>query len=400
MDALILSCSTGGGHNAAGAAIREELEARGHQVTMMDPYELVSHKLAQEIANVYVKMVQRSPHLFGLVYYLGSLVRHVPGKSPVYYANIAVAKKLKEYLEEHPADAVIMPHLYPAELVTYLKRQGETLPLTVFVATDYVCIPFTEETDCDYYVVPGERQMKDFIRWKIPKEKLLPYGIPVARAFDETVTKREARRALGLSADEDRKYILLTGGSIGAGDIHRNIRILLNRLKKTHIDGKLIVVCGNNERLYKQLEKEYVASDSWKQKLRRQAKKYASLPTAWDDEGRVILLGRTKKMALYMRACDIFISKPGGLSSTEAAVAQVPYIHIRPIPGCETYNMRYFTKNGMSVGVKNPRWQLSSAVGKLWKPENVEKMQKKQREGVPLQARRNICDWLEREIEK
>lgn len=400
MDALILSCSTGGGHNAAGAAIREELEARGHQVTMMDPYELVSHKLAQEIANVYVKMVQRSPHLFGLVYYLGSLVRHVPGKSPVYYANIAVAKKLKEYLEEHPADAVIMPHLYPAELVTYLKRQGETLPLTVFVATDYVCIPFTEETDCDYYVVPGERQMKDFIRWKIPKEKLLPYGIPVARAFDETVTKREARRALGLSADEDKKYILLTGGSIGAGDIHRNIRILLNRLKKTHIDGKLIVVCGNNERLYKQLEKEYVASDSWKQKLRRQAKKYASLPTAWDDEGRVILLGRTKKMALYMRACDIFISKPGGLSSTEAAVAQVPYIHIRPIPGCETYNMRYFTKNGMSVGVKNPRWQLSSAVGKLWKPENVEKMQKKQREGVPLQARRNICDWLEREIEK
>ena len=400
MDALILSCSTGGGHNAAGAAIREELEARGHQVTMMDPYELVSHKLAQEIANVYVKMVQRSPHLFGLVYYLGSLVRHVPGKSPVYYANIAVAKKLKEYLEEHPADAVIMPHLYPAELVTYLKRQGETLPLTVFVATDYVCIPFTEETDCDYYVVPGERQMKDFIRWKIPKEKLLPYGIPVARAFDETVTKREARRALGLSADEDRKYILLTGGSIGAGDIHRNIRILLNRLKKTHIDGKLIVVCGNNERLYKQLEKEYVASDSWKQKLRRQAKKYASLPTAWDDEGRVILLGRTKKMALYMRACDIFISKPGGLSSTEAAVAQVPYIHIRPIPGCETYNMRYFTKNGMSVGVKNPRWQLSSAVGKLWKPENVEKMQKKQREGVPQQARRNICDWLEREIEK
>lgn len=400
MDALILSCSTGGGHNAAGAAIREELEARGHHVTMMDPYELVSHKLAQEIANVYVKMVQRSPHLFGLVYYLGSLVRHVPGKSPVYYANIAVAKKLKEYLEEHPADAVIMPHLYPAELVTYLKRQGETLPLTVFVATDYVCIPFTEETDCDYYVVPGERQMKDFIRWKIPKEKLLPYGIPVARAFDETVTKREARRALGLSTDEDKKYILLTGGSIGAGDIHRNIRILLNRLKKTHIDGKLIVVCGNNERLYKQLEKEYVASDSWKQKLRRQAKKYASLPVAWDDEGRVILLGRTKKMALYMRACDIFISKPGGLSSTEAAVAQVPYIHIRPIPGCETYNMRYFTKNGMSVGVKNPRWQLSSAVGKLWKPENVEKMQKKQREGVPQQARRNICDWLEREIEK
>ena len=36
MDALILSCSTGGGHNAAGTAIKEELEVRGHHVTMMD----------------------------------------------------------------------------------------------------------------------------------------------------------------------------------------------------------------------------------------------------------------------------------------------------------------------------------------------------------------------------
>lgn len=394
MDALILSCSTGGGHNAAGAAIREELEARGHHVTMMDPYELVSHRLAQEIANIYVKMVQRSPHLFGFVYYLGSAVRHVPGKSPVYYANIAVAKKLREYLDENPVDAIIMPHLYPAELVTYLKKQGEKLPLTVFVATDYVCIPFTEETNCDYYVIPGEKQLRNFMRWRIPKEKLLPFGIPVGRAFDEALTKRQAREALGLDADENKKYILLTGGSIGAGDIHKNICMLLNRLKKTRTDGQLIVVCGNNEKLYHQLEKEYITSSFWKQKLRKYAKRHDD-GSAWSKEGRVILLRKTKQMALYMRACDIFISKPGGLSSTEAAVAQVPYIHIRPIPGCETHNMRYFTKNGMSIGVRKPRWQLASAMGRLSKEENVKKMRQRQQEGVPRDARKHICDWLE-----
>ena len=75
MDALILSCSTGGGHNAAGTAIKEELEVRGHHVTMMDPYELVSHKLAEEVGNIYVKMVQHSPKLFGFVYSLGGIVR-------------------------------------------------------------------------------------------------------------------------------------------------------------------------------------------------------------------------------------------------------------------------------------------------------------------------------------
>ena len=38
-------------------------------------------------------------------------------------------------------------------------------------------------------------------------------------------------------------------------------------------------------------------------------------------------------MADYMAACDVFITKPGGLSSTEAAVAGIPLIHISPIPG-------------------------------------------------------------------
>ena len=49
MEALILSCSTGGGHNVAAGAIREELEKRGHHAVMMDPYQLVSDKLAAEI---------------------------------------------------------------------------------------------------------------------------------------------------------------------------------------------------------------------------------------------------------------------------------------------------------------------------------------------------------------
>ena len=111
MDALILSCSTGGGHNAAGTAIKEELEVRGHHVTMMDPYELVSHKLAEEVGNIYVKMVQHSPKLFGFVYSLGGIVRNIPGKSPVYYANIRVAKKLRQYLQKSPADVILMPHL-------------------------------------------------------------------------------------------------------------------------------------------------------------------------------------------------------------------------------------------------------------------------------------------------
>ena len=60
MDALILSCSTGGGHNAAGAAVKEELERRGHKVTMLDPYTLAGKSLDKLVGNGYIKTAQNA----------------------------------------------------------------------------------------------------------------------------------------------------------------------------------------------------------------------------------------------------------------------------------------------------------------------------------------------------
>lgn len=37
MEALILSCSTGGGHNTAAQAVFEALTERGHHAVRMDP---------------------------------------------------------------------------------------------------------------------------------------------------------------------------------------------------------------------------------------------------------------------------------------------------------------------------------------------------------------------------
>ena len=62
----------------------------------------------------------------------------------------------------------------------------------------------------------------------------------------------------------------------------------------------------------------------------------------------VKVIGFTSDMAEYMKAADLFVTKPGGLSSTEAAVCGIPLIHVAPIPGCETYNARFFSGCGMS----------------------------------------------------
>ena len=63
-------------------------------------------------------------------------------------------------------------------------------------------------------------------------------------------------------------------------------------------------------------------------------------------------------MAEYMEACDVIFTKPGGLSSTEAAVSRIPIIHTNPIPGCENRNLEFFEERHMSIGRKSFFGQL------------------------------------------
>lgn len=367
MEALILSCGTGGGHNAAGRAIEEELLRLGHKAVMLNPYNLAGEKLPRRVDGAYIKLATDAPGAFGLMYSLGEAVRRLPGSSPVYWANGLMAQRMQEYLEAHNYDVVIMPHLFPAEILTFLKRRAKRVPKTVFIATDYSCIPFTEETDCDRYVIPSDLLKDDFIRRGIPEEKLLPLGIPVSRDFSRALSQAEAKAFLSL--EPELKYILLSGGSMGAGSMAQTVKRLSEDLKKQPGWG-LIVICGSNNRLYGQLSELYSSSS------------------------RIKLVKRTPYMAWYLKACDVFITKPGGLSSTEAAVSGVPIIHVSPIPGCESINMRFFTEHNMSLdGGKEPE-QLLKALDQALQKETAENIISSQSNIINKNAASQICAAL------
>ena len=178
MDALILSVGTGGGHNAAGYAVKEELLRRGHNVEMMNPYDLKSSKTSKIIDNTYIKLVQTVPKAFGLVYFIGDAYRRLPWRSPVYFANRRMAAVLKEYLDEHHFDIVIMPHLFPAEMMTSILNNGWERPKTLFITTDYTCTPFIEETKLDAYIIPTSQLWSEFESFGVPSERMFSLGIP------------------------------------------------------------------------------------------------------------------------------------------------------------------------------------------------------------------------------
>lgn len=365
MEVLVLSCGTGGGHNSAAAAIREEFLRRKHGATLLNPLALCGGKVARRVDNAYISVAQAAPGGFGAIYAIGNAYRHLPWRSPVYFANALAAEALEEYLRAHPVDAIVMTHLFPAEMLTYLRNHGETIPKTIFVATDYACIPFTEETDCDAYVTPSPMLTGEFTARGIPQERIFPLGIPVRSSFRSLLTREQAKEALNLAPD--KRYLLVSGGSIGAGKLEKAIELLCDITVGT--DFRLIVICGSNASVCKHLEKRYGS--------------------------QVQLIGKTDRMAEYLRACDLYFTKPGGLSTTESAVMETPLALLPPIPGCETRNRAFFAQTGMAIQADPSPKALENVLALLKQPEKLEHMRSCQRSIIPKDAAQRICDLVD-----
>ncbi len=290
---LILSCGTGGGHNDAGRGAAEALAARGHEVIFLRDYlSLAGPEVDRAVCGAYIETVTHAPRAFDAVYKIGrgvSTALHQAGvSSPVYWANGAMAARIEALLQKQPFDAVLMPHLFPAETITKMKRTGMALPLTVAIATDYTSIPFWEETACDRYIVPRCPEVAaDFARRGVPAEKLLPLGIPAPAAFTPFFEKAAVRRSLGLAPG--RRYLLVMGGSMGAGDLGALLHRLLACIAP---DTSILVMTGSNAALREKLSWEYA------------------------HEAPVTILPQVTCAAPYMQACDLLFTKPGGLSST------------------------------------------------------------------------------------
>lgn len=371
MKALILSCSIGGGHDAAAHAIEKELLKRGHQVIFKDTYQIVNKQSGSFFEKTYIKMVQYIPPIFGMIYHIADSYYRLPFRTPAYWLNARFSKKMIAYLNAVNFDFIVMTHMFPAQIMCNIKQQGITIPKSMYITTDYTCLPLMEESDCDFYIIPAEDLANEFIKKGLSKDKLYPLGIPVSNDFYDFISKEEACKALSL--DPNKKYILLTGGSMGAGKIKIAVETILSEIKHNN-EYELIVICGNNKKLLSSLKSKY------------------------DDYEQISIISRTDKMPIYLKACDIFITKPGGLSSTEAAAAGIPTIHISPIPGCEERNANYFHNKNWSIYVKDPKGNLREAVHVLEDKDTRDAMRIAQKAVYNKQATVKICDLIEKQI--
>lgn len=364
MKALILSTNTGGGHNAAGKALLEALRARGIETRMRDILLFSGKKNSKIVCDTYVNLTTKAPALFGLAYQAGKFISTSKYKSVVYYANRPAAKRLAEYIEKNGFDAVLMPHLFPAETLTAARRNFGLSVKSYAVATDYTCIPFWEETEPDYFFIPHADLKAEFLKAGIPEEKLIVTGIPVSRRFTQRKPKKEARASLGLPL-EGKLFLIMTG-SMGYGNVDSLVSKLLSLCGEEEY---IVVLGGNNIAMKSALREKFYGKN-------------------------VRIIDYTSKVDVYMDACDILFTKPGGLTSTEAAAKCVPLVHTAPIPGCENQNANFFSAHGFSITEENIDSLAERAYQLCQDEAALSRMRAAQEQGINRFAADTICDFI------
>lgn len=275
---LILSCGTGGGHNTAALAIKENLNRKGITADFVEYLQIINEKVKNGVNKLYINTTKMQGRLFKRVYKLGEMYSKTRLKSPVYGLNSLNKRKLYKYIEDNEYNYIVTTHLFAAQALTAIKKEHEVH--FIAVATDYVCIPFWEETSPDYFVIPSEDLKVDFVDKGILEEKLLPFGIPVFGSYREEKSEEALKEELGLSKDKD--YVLILTGSMGFGNVVEMIRRLINEVK----DVSFIIACGNNKKLKASIDKEFLEDD------------------------RVIGLEFTTNLSEYIKASKIVLTKP------------------------------------------------------------------------------------------
>ena len=376
MKVLILSCNTGGGHNTAAKAIKEYFDLLGDECIIKDALAFGGQKASDLVCDSYIEIVKRTPKLFGDFYALGKKMGQYNSsekkiRSPIYLINKIYSDALDDYIKEEDFDAIICTHIFPAEALTHLKRRHDFKKTVFFVSTDYAASPMLEETLVDVIFAPHKDSIPTFTRKGISAEKIIPSGIPVAQTFTTKLDKKEARMQLGLS--EKGKIILVMTGSMGFGDTLEMTKDILQKAdKETH----LIVITGNNQELYDDIKKMYGGDD------------------------RLVLVGFTKQVSLYMDASDVFLSKPGGLSSTEALVKTIPIVHTAPIPGCESENVSFFIKHHLSICADTTEEAGELAVRMLQDSFLRKQVESAQKNYKCENSARFIVEYIKKYIEK
>jgi processive 1,2-diacylglycerol beta-glucosyltransferase len=324
MRVLIATVTVGSGHQQAALA----LEAAWNQsrptdtVQHVDVLEYASPLYRKLHKDTYLTIVEHAPELYAMVFKKTDNPE-LTQKLGRFYRGFtrAVNARFVAHLREFKPEVMLCSHYLPLEVAGSLKhKEAWFRPFTVCVVTDFEAHALWMGPAVDIYCVAAEETKARLVARGAAPEKVLVSGIPISAKFSQPLDASKIRRALGLR--DDLPVLLVLGGGFGLGPVGR---ILAEIDKISHLV-QVLVVAGRNQDLRREL-----AAIDFKQPTR--------------------VLGFVANMQELMSVASLIITKPGGLTSSEALALGKPLFIVNPIPGQEEANSDFLLQKGAAVKV-------------------------------------------------
>lgn len=307
-NALILSEPFGGGHTKAAEALVTRLERWNSMIYELGNY--LHPRLTSHLARGYLKTVQKAPWVWGKIY-SSSLSESF--LIPYMYRKIYFTKLAALLLQTKP-DVILATHPIPALAISSLRKYKIHVPL-IGVVTDFHIHPSWSLAACDVLCVPSQ-EIPEWIGNQA-STSILPTGIPVRPDFQILSSKEQAKRKLLL--DQKKPVVLWMGGSDG---ISKNMSWVQEIKQESAI--QWIFVTGRNTQLCKTLEETLGAYEHIK------------------------VYGYVQDISALMDASDLLITKPGGVTCSEAIHKELPIVLIPGITGQEEENISFLLGHGLA----------------------------------------------------
>jgi processive 1,2-diacylglycerol beta-glucosyltransferase len=325
---LVLSASAGAGHLRAAEAVEKVIQLSGvaSDVQHLDVLKYTNKVFRHLYSKAYIDLVNRAPEVLGWLYdHLDDPAKNDPIRLAFDRLN---SNPFIRYLKRYQPDIAICTHFLPSGIISSLKGEARVKLLNTVVVTDFDVHAMWLCRHVEQYFVALKETKVHLKALGIPDSLVTVTGIPIDPVFAEVKEKQAMRRKHGL--EPDRFTILVSAGGFGVGPVGH----LMQALAQLSHPVRVVAVCGRNEALKLELG----------QAVRKLARRTSVSFT---------LLGFTTAMDELMSAADLYVGKPGGLTTSEALAKGLPMVVINPIPGQEERNSDHLLEQGAAIRCNN-----------------------------------------------
>lgn len=320
---LVLTLSFGSGHVRAAGAIAQELlrQMPAAEVRVVDALAGCRRLFRAGYVWPYWIMIRYAPSLWARIF--DARTKRKSERTAPEWAFRWGCSKVFDTIAKFNPHTIIATEVAACEMAVIAKKSDLTQARIINVITDYEAEPVWVKPEVSRYFVPDRAVAAQLHAWGAPAANINACGIPVDLVFHAQADMCSTRAQYDIS--DKTPVVMLMGGGMGP----TRMDLVVAHLCAVKLPMHIIAITGHDWRARRRLLRLPVSS--------------SSAPVS------LTVLGWSDDVASLMKIASLLVTKPGGLTTAEAAACHLPVVLFDAIPGPERRNAQRFAEAGAGV---------------------------------------------------